>query len=230
MNATYEALNTTATYYTNGTSQLNATATNQMNATDEVLNNTDSTVEVEESKPLSVTYQYQRRHGPLDDGEMKDLAAHYGDWKFLESEIMNAGEWPTNDYCAEFPNRDIPWDKLPEKAWQRDGYYVKPFLGEGKALVMRAMEAILAEYGFGPTPETKDFVTRRDQSPFALAFFNPDDPAERRKLSSAERLHQAGKTTQKSYSGLVRRLLHAVFTRNTFNLVMGGHSAAAGHG
>ena len=41
---------------------------------------------------------------------------------------------------------------------------------------------------------------------------------------------QGGWTTQKSWSGLVQRLLHAIMTEDVFVFAMGGASAAAGHG
>lgn len=39
-----------------------------------------------------------------------------------------------------------------------------------------------------------------------------------------------GWTTKRSFDGLVRRLLHAIMTNDTFTVVLAGHSAAAGHG
>jgi len=42
--------------------------------------------------------------------------------------------------------------------------------------------------------------------------------------------NNAGCTNNKSFDGLVKRLLHAMFTNDSFTVVLGGHSAAAGHG
>ena len=42
--------------------------------------------------------------------------------------------------------------------------------------------------------------------------------------------HEGGWTTKRSFEALARRLLHAMMTQDTFTVVMGGHSAAAGHG
>jgi hypothetical protein len=39
-----------------------------------------------------------------------------------------------------------------------------------------------------------------------------------------------GWTTKRSFSGLVRRLLHAMTTQDTFTVVLGGHNAAQGEG
>uniref|UniRef100_A0A7S1YAZ3 Uncharacterized protein n=1 Tax=Grammatophora oceanica TaxID=210454 RepID=A0A7S1YAZ3_9STRA len=36
--------------------------------------------------------------------------------------------------------------------------------------------------------------------------------------------------SHRAWDGLVRRLLHAVMTNDSFNVILGGHSAAAGHG
>lgn len=41
---------------------------------------------------------------------------------------------------------------------------------------------------------------------------------------------RGGWTTESSFDGLVRRLLHAIMTNDEFTVVVGGHSAAAGHG
>ena len=39
-----------------------------------------------------------------------------------------------------------------------------------------------------------------------------------------------GWTTQRSFDGLVKRLLHAIMTNSDFTVALAGHSAAAGHG
>eukprot|EP00957_Ditylum_brightwellii_P182403 13895085-Ditylum_brightwellii.AAC.1 len=49
-------------------------------------------------------------------------------------------------------------------------------------------------------------------------------------LPNIDLLEGGGWTTKKSFEGLVRRLLHAMMTNDTFTVVLGGHSAAAGHG
>ena len=40
---------------------------------------------------------------------------------------------------------------------------------------------------------------------------------------------QGGWTTQRSFASLIRRLIHAMMTKDTFTVVLAGHSAAAGH-
>mmetsp|Transcript_6913 Transcript_6913/g.10065 ORF Transcript_6913/g.10065 Transcript_6913/m.10065 type:complete len:630 (-) Transcript_6913:1759-3648(-) len=41
---------------------------------------------------------------------------------------------------------------------------------------------------------------------------------------------QGGWSTERSFESLSKRLLHGMMTKDTFTVVMGGHSAAAGHG
>ena len=174
-----------------------------------------------------VVYKYRRRGIALSDAEKEDLAQEWGSWAFQDP---NANQRPPDDYCEKYPNRDIPWDEFPDNAWQTDVEYLAEYLPQAKALVMRAMEAHLAEYGFGPKDLLgEDFETRRDKSPFMLEFVKNDDQRRRRKLSTGVNDY-SGWTTFKSYDGLVRRLLHAIVSQDTFNLVLGGHSSAAGHG
>lgn len=136
-----------------------------------------------------------------------------------------------DDYCGAYPNRDIPWEKFPRGAWQTDVDYLTDYLQQSKELVMRAMEVHLAEYGFGPDDLPEDsFLDRAYQSPFRLDILDkpPYDDDERRLTAGVNQY--AGWITTKSFNGLVRRLLHAIVSRDSFNVVLGGHSAAAGHG
>jgi hypothetical protein len=78
------------------------------------------------------------------------------------------------------------------------------------------MHAILAEYGKSPD----------DTSMFDLTYKD----LKRRELRGQPTPNNGGWTTKRSMQGLSRRLLHAIMTRDTFTFIMGGHSAAAGHG
>jgi hypothetical protein len=46
----------------------------------------------------------------------------------------------------------------------------------------------------------------------------------------SEAMDRGGWTTKKTFQSLSRRLLHAMMTNDEFTVVLGGHSAAAGHG
>ena len=65
----------------------------------------------------------------------------------------------SSDFAAEFPNRAIPHDQFPANAWQPADEYLSKFLPQAIALVQRAQEAILAEYG---QPKKGDWETRTE--------------------------------------------------------------------
>ena len=124
----------------------------------------------------------------------------------------------TEQFYQQFPNRDVPWTQFPaETAWQKDTTYVTAFLDQGLALVERAMEAILTEYGYGSD--------RDDARPFAerIALLGLSSEPNGKYLPKT-----AGYAVGNSFQGLVRRILHAIVTEDSFVLAMAGHSAAAG--
>ena len=145
----------------------------------------------------------------------------WGKWKFYDG---GAEIRPKEDYCANYPNRDVPSSDFPDDSWQIDAVYVNHFLNEGITLVKRVQEAILTEYGHGKYDgmSPKELVLRRQM--FGLTMF--DDDADDR--GKPKRPTNAGITTKSSYKGLVKRLLHAMITNDNFTVVLGGHSAAAG--
>ena len=153
----------------------------------------------------------------------------YGDWGHWKFYDGGADDRPNNDYCGEADPiyRDIKGDDFPEKSWQLDAVYVNHFLDEALKLVARTREAIYTEYAAGePLDETKKEMRKKM---FHTAILDCDA-----EMSARERWKdvtgQGGWICQKSFDGLIRRLLHAMMTNDTFTVVLGGHSAAAGHG
>lgn len=156
---------------------------------------------------------YETRGQPMSDEDRKAMEDKWGKWS-LEAD---AKDRPTDDYYIAHPNRDVPFDKFPDNAWQKDKDWLSKFLPESIELVDRATNAILEEYG-QPTDGTSDLfhVEKHEQW-----------------IANMEKEHcksQVGCTTVKSYENLKRRLLHAVMTEDNFIFAMGGHSAAAAHG
>jgi cell division protein FtsN len=184
-----------------------------------------------------VRYLYKRRCKlasgicPLDDpAEKQKLAQQWGSWTLTDPK---ASERPTNDYAKDFPKRDIPWDKFPANAWQVDQDYLPKFLKESKDLVERALEAILAEHGRSKFDMPgKSFEERVAGSSFWVEYLDLNqttfDGGVNRKSFKGD--VYGGWVEYKYFDGLVRRLMHSVITEDTFTLVMGGHSASAGHG
>ena len=150
-----------------------------------------------------------RTENPPSPAVLEKYSKEWGTW------TLDLREMDRDAFCGNYAHCDVPQDKFPEDAWQADADYVSKFLEEADNLVDRAMNAILAEYGKTPT-ETEMFdLTYRDN-------------LKRRELKGPP--DNGGWTTKRSMQGLSRRLIHAIMTRDTFTFIMGGHSAAAGHG
>ena len=168
--------------------------------------------------PRQLSDVYIPRGKPLDSASRKKLKEKWGDWSFVDPKAdQRASE---ERLFAKYPYRDVPGDAFPATAWQRDSEYLAAFLPEAKALVHRALEAILAEYGHGPDDEPGKSFEERSKI-FSLTF---EDTLPK------EAGGNGGVTTEKSFRGLSRRILHAIMTEDSFVLAMGGHSTAAGHG
>ena len=170
--------------------------------------------------------QIVRLERPLTQNQWDALTKEWGKWSFVDKQ---ASTRPSPSFMDQFPNRDVPYDQFPKKAWQTDPVYLKDFLDEGLALVDRAMEAILAEYGSGKKHRPNLDLERRQNITFGIRWTN---------LTMTTNLGypkgmlppNGGWTTPKSFDGLVRRVLHAIMTQDTFTFILSGHSAAAGHG
>lgn len=106
--------------------------------------------------------------------------------------------------------------------------YVNHFLDAASNLLYRAEQAIYTEYGLlDPNLVKTEEEKVKLEKMFHLQMVdleNGEVPPDTRQND------KGGWTTKKSFEGLVRRLLHAMMTGDTFTVVMAGHSAAAGHG
>lgn len=164
---------------------------------------------------------------PVAEDVQKELATKYGRWHFWDGE---EAERPDDaDQCGEYPSCDIEGDNIDDTAWQADAVYVNHILNDADELVGRAMEAIFEEFGH-PKPKSAEGLSARmkmfhwDKIDLSTAEGPPEE------FSGKRRRGNGGWTTQRSFDGLVRRLLHAMMTTSTFTVVLAGHSAAAGHG
>jgi len=153
----------------------------------------------------------------------------WGHWKFYdgaEDERPKDEEYHWNDY----PNKDVPSDKFPAEAWQSDAVYVNHFLEEAEKLVSRAKEAILTEYGHGLPRSPEQSVEAQKMFKIEILDLAAGEILNKERRGPAEWMFHGGWTTERSFQGLSRRLLHAMMTKDTFTFVLAGHSAAAGHG
>lgn len=169
-------------------------------------------------------------HAEITEETKTQLADKWGKWHFWDGD---ESERPTSDYCAAFPNCDIPGEEFPEEAWQADAVYVNHLVDDGENLASRAMEAIYTEYGHGKPLDASGLADRLKQfhwekvSDMATA----TGPPEHYDLNQgSEGGGGGGWTTSRSHEGLIRRLLHAFQTNDDFTVVMAGDGAAAGAG
>lgn len=102
-------------------------------------------------------------------------------------------------------------------------------------MIDRAKEAIYTEYGHGKPPKGQPPLSPEELSRRRHMFHWELLDLATAKEPPAEFAKKGGRgiggwTTKRSQEGLVRRLLHAMLTSDTFTVVLGGHSAAAGQG
>jgi hypothetical protein len=175
------------------------------------------------AKSDDTLWTYKTRGQIITPEEKARLAEKYGSWSWTDEPAR-----PNDDMMAlykKYPNRDVPWTAFPDNAWQKDQSYLTQFLKEGEELTMRAMEAILAEYGHGPEDQPGNDFAARSQM-FRLQTIDDDKLMDTPPAGG----NIGGWTTTRSWDGLKRRLLHALVSEDSFVFAMGGHSAAAGHG
>jgi len=158
-----------------------------------------------------------------EEAKKESLIEQWGKWHFWDGAESTR---PTEDYMAEFPNRDCPFDGFPYTAWQADAVYVNHMIDSAGELVERAKEAIYTEYGFGPREAITD-----EQYSTRMYMFKPDFvDLESDDVTESTNSARGGWTTKKSFKGVARRLLHAMMTNDDFTIVLAGDSSAAGLG
>ena len=164
--------------------------------------------------------------GPVDDDKRAALSEKWGSWHFWDGEENNR---PKDDFLSKYPNRDIPADDFPSNSWQTDSVYVNHYLNDADKLIDRAMESIFTEYGHGKPLRPEEMASRMKMFHWEkIDLANATEPPPEFRKHGARDI--GGWTTKRSSDGLVRRLLHAMLTRDTFTVVLAGHSAAQGQG
>ena len=163
--------------------------------------------------PSYYSDKYLRRTPLQSSFVTEQLTQTWGSWTLVDSKSAIR---PGDDFYNQYPNRDVPWADFSEStAWQKDATYLPQFLDQGIALVERAMEAILTEYGYGSDRDDRPLEER-----MALLGVSPQ--------VGKARPGTGASVVGNSYQGLVRRILHAIVSQDTFTLAMAGHSSAAG--
>ena len=146
----------------------------------------------------------------------------WGSWKFVDDKPQRPA-LPVESY----PHGDVPRSAFPPGAWQSDTAYLEAWLPESISLVNRALQAILAEYGHSTLVKNGD----GDDFMLSLSILENRVYGSRPSYGSKkEAVGNAGYATPSTLAAIRKRLLHSILTEGSFLFVMGGHSAAAGHG
>ena len=172
----------------------------------------DPQTQAQQTQQSKRDYIYHKRSRRRKHGQQ-----HLSPSWLLSYADSNRQSYESNFY-TNYVNRDVPIDEFPINTWQRNSTYISLFLNSSIHLINRSMEAIYSEYGkVSPTAAS-------DRSMFELAYY--------KHFASSPIYDQSnsGYTTYSSWEGLKRRLLHCIYTEDMWVVVVGGHSAVAGHG
>ena len=177
----------------------------------------------EHHSPFS-SYLYDRPKEELIEEQkeyelkMVKVREEWGAWSFEDEQNIVR---PVANF-DKIPYKDMNNNMFPENSWQTDEKYVRDFISQANSLVDRMIEGIYAEYGH-PTKKsdgTKLTVQEIEERNALFKVHISDSP-----------LHQGmSYINEKGMDALSRKLLHGMITNDEFYFVLGGHSAAAGHG
>ena len=155
--------------------------------------------------------------------EMLDgIREKYGSWDFSDEYVSKNKkprpfvDWEGFEDYKRSTLGEISSGDFPKDSWQTDDVYVKNFISEAQALVTRVQTAIRDEYGLS-----------EDQIKVSILPTTDDRSPQGGKNGSGEGIAWM---YQAAFDALVKKLLNAMITNDHFFMVLGGHSAAAGHG
>ena len=153
---------------------------------------------------------------------LEEVREKYGAWEFSDEYVSKnkkprpVVDWEGFEDFKKSTLGEISSGDFPKDSWQTDNVYVKSFIGEAQALVKRVQTAIRDEYGLS-----------EDQIKVSILPTTDDRAPQGGKNGSGEGIAWM---YQSAFDALVKKLLNAMITNDHFFMVLGGHSAAAGHG
>lgn len=148
---------------------------------------------------------------------MNKISEEWGAWDFNDEhpEIRPIANFDT------IPYKDMMNKDFPEKAWQMDQKYVTDFIAEGRKLVDRVREGIYAEYGHPSKGLSEEEIEARNDL-FKIHITEDEKPPAIKDGWAF--------ITKKGLEMYAKKLVHGMMSNDEFYFIMGGHSAAAGHG
>lgn len=153
---------------------------------------------------------------------LEGIREKYGAWDFSDEYASKnkkprpVVDWEGFEDYKRSTLGEISSGDFPKDSWQTDDTYVTNFISEAQALVKRVQTAIRDEYGLS-----------EDQVKVSILPTTDDRAPQGGKNGSGEGIAWM---YQSAFDALVKKLLNAMITNDHFFMVLGGHSAAAGHG
>lgn len=119
-------------------------------------------------------------------------------------------------FFEEYFYRDVPMEDFPDWAWQKDKDYIQHFLNEASALVEATKEGIMQEYHHpNPNDEEKEF--------FGVIIGDHDFvDGQATHKETQKRVPGVAFLPEKTWDGLIRKLLHALVTSDHFYVAVVG--------
>ena len=178
-------------------------------------------------KPRSeVSDRYMKRgRTTLTAEQRNEITNQYGYWNVSHPPNPPASSHSLYSFYANYSHQDVPRTEFPPGAWQTNTTYLAEFLPTAIQYVEHCLEAMLAEYGHSKYDTAGPSLWER-----AYMFDISIQYTEKDKYNLKHPPGNAGFATDATIKALQKRLLHSIMTENSFTVVMGGHSAAAGHG
>jgi len=161
--------------------------------------------------------------------KMNEIREKWGSWAFRDDQnkIRPIADLNSVEY------KDVMNTDFPPNVWQTDPKYVKDFILEGRKLIMRMRLAIEAELGHPIVIEKNEDgtngISKEDRNE-KKELFKIHILEDGENVSTVRRGPGISYMNKGAFNALVRKLLHAMITNDEFYFVLGGHSAAAGHG
>ncbi len=160
--------------------------------------------------------------------KMNKVREEWGSWNFKDhsNQVRPVQDFSKHEY------KDLPNSAFTTNVWQKDETYVKDLIAEGRALMERLTEGVYAELGH-PTKKADGTTLSAEEKEardkmFTVNLF--DNVNVTQAYSKNHFTEGVAFMSNEALDALARKLLHSMITNDEFYFVLGGHSAAAGHG
>ena len=152
---------------------------------------------------------------------MKRMNATINDYGIWQGPSVEGVVGLDYEFFDRFDFRDADPSDFPDFVWQKSSEYIESFLQEAQALVEATKEGIMREYNhINPGDREKayfDVIIGEKEFKEGMAWDPP-----KKKNENSTRTEGIAYMPQKSWDGLIKKLLHAMITEDHFYVVVAG--------